>query len=159
VTCILGIDPGVSGGIACFSDEMRAWKMPDTERDVWKIIESIRDEHAPDVMAYIEAVHSSPQMGVASAFTFGRGYGFLRGCLIAAEIPFEQVTPQRWQKAMACLTRGDKNVSKARAQQLFPRLKVNHAIADSVLICEYARRLRAGELSDSARSNGALFKG
>jgi len=41
---------------------------------------------------------------------------------------------------MGCLTKGDKNVSKRRAQELFPALKVTHAIADALLIAEFARR-------------------
>jgi hypothetical protein len=37
-------------------------------------------------------------------------------------------------------TKGDKNVSKRRAQELFPQLKVTHATADALLIAEYGRR-------------------
>jgi hypothetical protein len=90
--------------------------------------------------AYIELVHSSPQMGVKSAFTFGNGFGHLEMALTAAGIPFERVRPQVWQKALGCLTKGDKNVSKRRAQELFPQLKVTHATADALLIAEYGRR-------------------
>jgi len=88
----------------------------------------------------IEKVHSSPQMGVTSAFTFGRSFGFVVGLLTAHKIPFEFVTPQKWQKAMGCLTRGDKNVSKAAAQRLFPSVKMTHANADAVLLAEHCRR-------------------
>jgi hypothetical protein len=90
--------------------------------------------------AYLEQVHSSPQMGVKSAFTFGNGFGHLEMALTAAGIPFERVRPQVWQKAMGCMTKGDKNVSKRKAQELFPSLKVNHYIADALLIAEYGRR-------------------
>ncbi len=45
----------------------------------------------------------------------------------------------RWQKEMGCLTKGDKNVTKRRAQELFPTLKITHAIADALLIAEYGR--------------------
>jgi len=38
------------------------------------------------------------------------------------------------------MTGGDKNVSKRRAQELFPEIKITHAIADALLIAEYARR-------------------
>jgi hypothetical protein len=41
---------------------------------------------------------------------------------------------------MGCLTKGDKNVSKSRAQELFPSIKVTHAIADALLIAEHNRR-------------------
>ncbi len=65
--------------------------------------------------------------------------------LIASRIPFEEVTPQKWQKTLSCLSRGDKNITKAKAQQLFPGLRVTHATADALLIAEYARRHARGE--------------
>lgn len=145
---IIGIDPGASGGIASLqpdqpvggAPEIETLKLTATERDVSDFLGVRAYAHAH---AYIERVHSMPKQGVSSSFKFGQNYGFLRGLLIALEIPFEEVTPQRWQKFMGCLTKGDKNVSKAKAQQLFPKLKVTHAIADALLIAEYGRRIRA----------------
>ena len=143
---ILGIDPGQKGGIAFVAEsDYWAWKMPETERDIFELLQ------APPVMerdagfAYIEAVHSMPKQGVASSFKFGQNYGFLRGCLIALGIPFETVTPQKWQKYMGCLTRGDKNVSKKRAQELYPQLKITHATADALLIATYGYRIQKGQ--------------
>ena len=43
---------------------------------------------------------------------------------------------------MDCLTGGDKNVTKRKAQSLFPWVKVTHAIADSMLLAEYCRQHR-----------------
>lgn len=60
--------------------------------------------------------------------------------LTAAGIPFDEVSPAVWQKYLGCLTGGDKNVTKAKAQQLFPHITVTHAIADAILIGEYLRR-------------------
>jgi crossover junction endodeoxyribonuclease RuvC len=144
---IIGIDPGKSGGIAWITDgKPCVEKMPETLQDLWALIESIMTEHPPiyrskECKAYIEQVHSSPQMGVTSSFTFGNGFGHLEMALTAAGIPFERVSPQKWQKAMGCLTKGDKNVSKKRAQELFPSIKCSHAISDALLIAEYGRRL------------------
>jgi len=42
---------------------------------------------------------------------------------------------------MGCMTKGDKNVSKRKAQELFPSMKVTHASADALLIAEYGRRM------------------
>ena len=81
-----------------------------------------------------------PGQGVASSFKFGQGFGHLEMALTASGIPHTYVAPQKWQKELQCLTKGDKNVSKARAQQLFPHIKVTHAIADALLIAEYCRR-------------------
>ena len=96
--------------------------MPDTLQDLWELVVSISLEAGTGGMgirAYLEAVSSSPQMGVVSAFSFGRGYGNLEMALTAAGIPFERVRPQVWQKALGCMTKGDKNVSKRKAQELF----------------------------------------
>jgi hypothetical protein len=146
----IGIDPGINGGIAWItSGKLCVEKMPDTLQDLWELIQDIRycemanprfpNEHR--CHAYLEQVHSSPQMGVKSAFTFGNGYGHLEMALTAAGIPFERVRPQVWQKEMGCLTKGDKNVSKRKAQELFPSTKVTHAIADSMLIAAYGRKM------------------
>ena len=121
--------------------------MPATMRDLADMIvvhSSIYRAQKFPIFAYVEKVHSSPQMGVTSAFTFGQGYGALLMLLTCKGIPFEQVTPQKWQKAMGCMSKGDKNVTKRRAQELFPNLKITHATADALLIGEYGRRLRAG---------------
>lgn len=142
----IGIDPGASGGLAwTFSDESgaQALKMPETERDTWVALCGGQARYLEAPFAVIEAVHSMPKQGVASSFKFGRSYGFLRGCLIASGIPFEEVAPQKWQKAMGCLSRGDKNVTKAKAQQMYPSLKITHATADALLLAAYAQRLHA----------------
>lgn len=142
---ILGLDPGMAGGIAVLG-------RPQPERDVFEFLNNQYILARWDIRAYLERVHSMPKQGVASSFTFGRNYGFLRGCLVALGIPFEEVTPQRWQRALGCLTKRGatrtqhKNAMKAKAQNLFPQLKVTLATADALLICEYGRRLRAGEL-------------
>lgn len=147
---ILGIDPGMSGGIASLVESDHRWNaaavgMLSTERDIadyfWKLY---MDGQEGGIFAFIERVHAMPKQGVSSTFKFGTNYGFLRGCLVTTGIPFEEVTPQGWQKLMGCMTGGDKNISKAKAQQLFPELKITHAIADALLIAEYGRRIRHG---------------
>lgn len=136
----LGVDPGKSGGAALITPAYQVVstiKFSETEKDIsdWFV-----DIPPSRVVACIERVHSMPKQGVASSFKFGQSYGFLRGLLIAREIRFEAVTPGVWQKAMGCLSRGDKNVTKSKAQEIFPQVKVTHAIADALLLAEFARR-------------------
>lgn len=134
----IGIDPGQAGGISVIAPAgTAALKMPQTERDIWETFKMIKN---PVCFALIERVHSMPGQGVSSSFKFGMGYGALRMALVASGIPFEDVTPQKWQKALGCLSGGDKNVTKQRAQSLFPHIRVTHAIADSLLIAEFCKR-------------------
>ena len=147
---IIGIDPGASGGIAWIANgKACVEKMPETLQDLWELIDNIRLASQIEVgrycdnthiRAYLEQVHSSPQMGVKSSFTFGNGFGHLEMALTAAGIPFERVRPQVWQKALGCMTGGDKNVSKRKAQELFPHIKCTHATSDALLIAEFGRR-------------------
>lgn len=145
---VIGVDPGVNGGIAWITDgKPCVEKMPDTLQDLWELIQDIRAASSPplgigetNAMAYIEQVHSSPQMGVKSAFTFGNGFGHLEMALTAAGIPFTRIRPQVWQKELGCLTKGDKNVTKRKAQELFPSMKITHATADSLLIATYGTK-------------------
>ena len=116
--------------------------MPETLQDLFEHFDSLNLSHTGDRRAYIEQVHSSPQMGVKSAFTFGNGFGHLEMALTACGIAFERIRPQAWQKALGCMTKGDKNVSKRRAQELFPTLKITHSTADALLIAEYGRRIK-----------------
>lgn len=156
----IGIDPGKSGGIAIL-DQHRVgyYVMPETERDIWELISAYS---RGNVRAVIEKVSSSPQMGVTSAFTFGRGYGTLLAFLTAAGIPHEEIRPQVWQKALhipprkregknrkAENTKSFKNRLKVKAQQIFPDLPIwsepkskgrQLAICDALLIAEFAKR-------------------
>jgi len=140
----IGIDPGKSGGIAWIQDgKPCVEKMPDTLQDLWELIEGIRyfdHPQNPNCKAYLEQVSAMPGQGVTSCFTFGNGFGHLEMALTAAGIPFERVRPQVWQKALGCMTKGDKNVSKRKAQELFPSMKVTHATADALLLAYYGSK-------------------
>jgi len=135
-----GIDPGKSGSISVIWSDgepyMVSCNLDQTEADIagW-----LFQFDSPTSLAVIEKVHSMPKQGVTSSFSFGQSYGFLRGVLTALKIPFVEISPQKWQKAMGCLTKGNKNVTKQAAQQRWPHLKITHANADSLLIAEYAR--------------------
>lgn len=138
----IGVDPGATGGIAAVDDVgtiLRVCAMPPTEADILLALNACGPaEHA---FAVIERVHAFPKMGVVSAFTFGQGYGGLLMALTAVGVRFDIVQPKKWQQALACLSGGDKNVTKRRAQQLFPDAKITHAVADALLMAEYCRRV------------------
>lgn len=151
----IGVDPGQSGGIAMLRDDgsiLSAVAMPDTESD---ILEALKDwnRYGLNAKAVLERVWSSPGWGHAGAFKFGLNYGSLRMALMAAQIPHEEVLPARWQTAMNCRSGKDKNVTKRRAQGLWPRYTITHALADALLIAEHCRRTDRG-LSHGNKSAG-----
>jgi Holliday junction resolvasome RuvABC endonuclease subunit len=146
----IGIDPGKTGGVAWIGertshdeeDENFNHQKLDgnTDADVWDLLSNIYLDNNERGYAVIERVSSSPQMGVVSAFSFGRNFGFWIGCLTAAGIPYALVTPQKWQKAMGCMSKGDKNLLKAKAQQLYPNERITLATADALLIATYCKQ-------------------
>ena len=142
---IIGIDVGKNGAIAWTTlGDTLVEKMPETTKDLWDLIVGIaydaqRNLEIPH--CYLEQVSSSPQMGVVSAFSFGNGFGHLEMALTAAGIPFTKVRPQVWMKHLGCMTKGDKNVTKRMAQQLYPDIKITHANADALLIHEYGKQI------------------
>lgn len=135
----LGIDPGVSGGFAIVSEELSVVRAVAFEHVTPQdIVTTLRP--AKFSFAYLENVGAMPGQGVSSTFKFGVNFGWWQGVLTSLGIPFERVAPVKWQTVMRCRTGGDKNISKQRAQELFPDIKMTHAIADALLIAEYGRR-------------------
>lgn len=140
----IGVDPGKSGAIAALvpqSDPVII-RLDGTD---WDVVEELRDVVSGEAcFAMLEKVHSMPGQGVASSFKFGQSFGKLEMLLACLEIPFDYVTPAKWQGDMGCRTKGDKNITKAAAQRLFPSLKITHRNADALLLAEYARRVEGG---------------
>ena len=143
----LGIDPGTSGGCAVLDEKGRIAK-------VFKFKNLTLHDLAHEMCvckrsynikkAVLEKVHSMPGQGVASSFKFGKVYGHVEMALTGLQIPYDLVTPQKWMKKLGCMTRGDKNVTKALAQRRWPDKKIIHAIADCLLIAEYCRMIDKG---------------
>ena len=166
----IGIDPGQNGGLVRLSNGkpstgLDCIPMPATERDIWDWFRTAGPYGSPprdEIRACIEKVHSMPHQGVSSTFKFGVGYGGLRMALIATGIPFEEVTPQEWQKAFRIPPRKKhkkgretvwdespkqfKQRLRAKAQQLFPQVQVTLFTCDALLIAEFSRRKSEGKL-------------
>lgn len=144
----LGIDPGYSGALAAIDHAGHVTAFAFKDKTDPDIVNEFR-QYSPhnlggdiEIFALIERVHAMPGNGAVSMFTFGGIYKLLRASLIAFEIPHEDITPQGWQKEMRCLSKGDKNITKSKAQELFPSMKITHAIADAILLAEHCRRTR-----------------
>lgn len=147
----VGMDPGVTGGIAIIDHQsIELMKMSDTTpgeiADVlWKL--------GPDVSCVIEKVGAGPRMASSAAFKFGKSAGILEGLVITSNIPYDLVTPQKWQKHFGLIRKGmsfgdsrKKKLNREKAQALYPSLrkKIVNGTADALLIATYARDLEEG---------------
>lgn len=140
---IIAIDPGASGGISVLTTDgvAQCWNMPETDKDVLDLLKphcNMNGEPQSSVRCFVEKVSGfagSGQPG-SSMFRFGEGFGAIKGFLMALEVPFEEVTPQRWMKALALGTAGAKakpdklklKDDSTRKEELSRVSKINYAI-------------------------------
>jgi len=144
MTILLGIDPGISGGIAFLdhNGSILATDIPVVggEVDVDTLARHIRTM-APDV-AIIERASSMPKQGVSSTFKFGVAYGALRAVVAVCEIPTHIVSPAVWKKHFRLDS--DKEKSRALAIRFWPGIgffarKKDHGRAEAALIAKYGK--------------------
>ena len=142
----LGIDVGKQGGFAVL-DETNPILVEKFDKDLflntvgWLAHEQMKTRCA------IEKVHAMPKQGSVSMFTFGEGFGWLKGVLDMAEISYQEIQPQKWKKEFNL--NSDKQKSIEVARQLFPKANLipdgcrvpSDGMAESLLLAEYARRM------------------
>lgn len=158
VTQVLGLDPGKQGGgarICCVLDGWETFAFEKLSKsELCRTLEHCLEEAEGELFAYLEDP-TGPKPGKRTPKGIegpALSFGLLEGMLLALRIPFETVRPQKWQRPFRLPTRkavGDtakKRAHRERAAELFPTAKPTNATADALLIAEYGRRLRAGEL-------------
>lgn len=163
----IGVDVGLTGSIAARGDGFTAcvpFKSKDGTVNFHPISDFLKALQDFKLIAFVEAVHATPQMGVSSAFTFGRTCGHLEGFLIGRGIPVRRVRPQAWQKEMH---RGVEPTADAKARSLdavknlfpevnlleTPRCKTPHkGMIDALLIAEYGWRTISAEAEQASSS-------
>jgi crossover junction endodeoxyribonuclease RuvC len=151
--CILGIDPGISGGVAFYfpvaPDRVAAADMPVVAGAVDCATLAARIAQMAPSLAVVERVASMPKQGVASTFKFGASYGAVLGVLAALKIQTHLVAPAAWKKHF----RLDSDKEKARAMALrlfaaspehFARKK-DHGRAEAALLAVYGASLSISE--------------
>lgn len=150
MTRILGIDPGIRGGLALVEiNDGMAPQLRDAidipvvgtgakERVDVLAIHSWIIAHQPQ-HALIERAQAMPKQGASSGFKYGRATGAIEGVLSCCEIPMTVIEPSMWKKFHG-LRGSDKEASRQRALQLFPsahdlfRRKKDHGRAEAALI-------------------------
>ncbi|KAB1068880.1 RuvC family protein [Methylobacterium planeticum] len=148
-TCILAIDPGLTGAIAFYfpSEPGRVVveDMPvvDGEVEPASLVRRIR-QMAPTV-AIVERVGPMPRDGAVQAFRFGSAYAAAKVAVALCEIPYHLVTPASWKKHFRLAGGPEgKEQSRALALQTFPRSselfarKKDHGRAEAALLARYA---------------------
>jgi len=146
----IGIDPGTSGALSFFNDDMSDCGSVAYDEEAYRA--TLEELAFHECTCCLEQVHSFSGQGVSSTFTFGMNFGIIKGMLKAFRIPYQEIPPQRWKKEFGL--NSDKQKSVEVAHHLFPtwelkrseRCKKEHdGIAESLLMAEYARRKLKGD--------------
>lgn len=141
----IGIDPGQKGGYAAILDDIVTTKPWD---DVGFVEDMRLLSKGSRCVAAVEKVGARPGQGTVSMFNFGKSAGYIEGVLSALGIPYQLVPPTKWKKEFSLIGK-DKQASIITCRKLFPDLDLKRTercktdsdgMAESVLICEYARR-------------------
>ena len=159
---IIGIDPGLSGGIAILDDKkvielFDMPVMPDGKKNKRQLnsallVKLIKDniKNLEDTVMVVEQVNAMPGQGVTSMFNFGQTFGAIKGICAAIGLPIFFVRPAKWKKYFE-LINSSKDSSRTKAIEMYPSIseqlskKKDVNKSDAILIARYYSETRFKE--------------
>lgn len=131
---VVGIDPGLDGGLTLMSDSsaspivVHSMPMPTIGGAKGKRMISLGGVRnfllmAKPGLVVIERVGAMPGQGVSSMWNFGHGVGVIEGIVFALDLPALFVLPQAWQKVvLKGLPKDMAKPSQLFCQRTFPNV-------------------------------------
>ena len=150
---IIGIDPGLSGGIAILDDLkifdvfdmpiMSEGKKNKNQLNSAQLVNILKKNIVNgNTFVIVEQVSAMPGQGVTSMFNFGQSFGILKGICSAMHLSMHFVRPAKWKKYFN-LIKCEKDASRTKAIEIFPYFSTNLSKkkdankADAILIASY----------------------
>ena len=130
---IIGIDPGLSGGIAVLDDLkifdiydmpiMSEGKKNKNQLNSAQLVNIIKKNTIPngDTFLIVEQVSAMPGQGVTSMFNFGQTFGSIKGICAALSLPIFFVRPAKWKKHFD-LINSSKDASRTKVIEMYPSI-------------------------------------
>ena len=161
---IIGIDPGLSGGIAILENNkiekiFDMPVMPDGKKNKRQLnsallAQLIKDniKNIEDTVMVVEQVNAMPGQGVTSMFNFGQTFGAIKGICAALGLPIFFVRPAKWKKHFE-LINSSKDASRTKAIEMYPLLSNDLAKkkdvnkSDAILIARFHSETRLNEVN------------
>ena len=151
---IIGIDPGLSGGIAILDDNkvkemfdmpvMADGKKNKRQLNSALLVKLIKDniKDLENTIMVVEQVNAMPGQGVTSMFNFGQTFGAIKGICAALGLPIFFVRPAKWKKHFE-LINSSKDASRTKAIEMYPSIseqlskKKDVNKSDAILIARF----------------------
>ena len=159
---IIGIDPGLSGGIAVLENNkvlnifdmpvMSEGKKNKRQLNNAQLVNLLKENivNFKDTSVVVEQVNAMPGQGVTSMFNFGQTFGSIKGICAALGLPIFFVRPTKWKKHFE-LINSSKDASRTKAIEMYPSLsdqlsrKKDVNKSDAILIARYFNETRFKE--------------
>ena len=159
---IIGIDPGLSGGIAVLENNkvlsifdmpvMSEGKKNKRQLNSAQLVKLIQDNISKneEVSVVVEQVNAMPGQGVTSMFNFGQTFGAIKGVCAALSLPIFFVRPAKWKKHFE-LINSSKDSSRTKAIEMYPSLSNDLAKkkdvnkSDAILIARFYSETRLND--------------
>ena len=151
---IIGIDPGLSGGIAILDNKkvlsifdmpvMAEGKKNKRQLNSAQLVSLFKDNIKvnEEIVVVVEQVNAMPGQGVTSMFNFGQTFGAIKGVCAALELPIFFVRPSKWKKHFE-LINSSKDSSRTKVIEMYPTLsnqlakKKDVNKSDAILIARF----------------------
>jgi len=159
---IIGIDPGLSGGIAVLENNkvlsifdmpvMSEGKKNKRQLNSAQLVKLIKENISKneEVSVVVEQVNAMPGQGVTSMFNFGQTFGAIKGVCAALSLPIFFVRPAKWKKHFE-LINSSKDSSRTKAIEMYPSLSNDLAKkkdvnkSDAILIARFYSETRLND--------------
>ena len=156
---IIGIDPGLSGGIAILDDLkifdiydmpiMSEGKKNKNQLNSAQLVNIIKKNLIPNGNTFliVEQVSAMPGQGVTSMFNFGQTFGSIKGICAALNLPIFFVRPAKWKKHFD-LINSSKDASRTKVIEMYPSFSKQLAKkkdvnkSDAILIARFFAETR-----------------
>ena len=159
---IIGIDPGLSGGIAVLEENkvINLYDMPvmpegkknKRQLNSAQLVKLLKDNFkaSEETVIIVEQVNAMPGQGVTSMFNFGQTFGAIKGIAAALKLPIFFVRPAKWKKHFE-LINSSKDASRTKAIEMYP--SISHQLSkkkdvnksDAILIARFYNETRFKE--------------
>ncbi len=148
---IIGVDPGKKGAYSILNERREII----TAQNFGDLADFIADYNAikeahPDCKSFaiIEKLGAMPIRGSIGNFKLGENFGAWQGVFYGLRIPFELVTPRRWQRTVLdFLPKGRENVKEAvvnYVKRIYPKIHIPHKkdwdMADAICLAIYGTK-------------------
>ena len=159
---IIGIDPGLSGGIAVLENNkvlnifdmpvMSEGKKNKRQLNNAQLVNLLKENivNFKDTSVVVEQVNAMPGQGVTSMFNFGQTFGAIKGICAALGLSIFFVRPAKWKKHFE-LINSAKDASRTKAIEIYPAIsdklskKKDVNKSDAILIARYYSETRFKE--------------